>query len=100
MGGLTWLAATDDAVPGSTSSARVCWLVRLSLAQTGKWLFDRGAVPQAALKDVPTEIPQADIDRWSIESDTPVGAAAPSRADRALIRDAVPLGPPLSSPRP
>jgi hypothetical protein len=73
MGGLTWLAATDDAVPGSTPSARVCWLVRVSLAQTGKWLIDRGEVPEAALKDVPTEIPQADIDRWSIDSDAPAG---------------------------
>jgi crotonobetainyl-CoA:carnitine CoA-transferase CaiB-like acyl-CoA transferase len=49
------------------------WLVRISLAQTGRWLVDRGEVPAAALKDVLKEIPQADIDRWSIESDTPVG---------------------------
>src|SRR5881398_1721563 len=47
------------------------WLVRISLAQTGRWLVDRGEVPESALKDVPKEIPQADIDRWSIESDTP-----------------------------
>ena len=49
------------------------WLVRISLAQTGRWLVDRGEVPEAALNDVAEEIPQADIDRWSIESDTPVG---------------------------
>ena len=49
------------------------WLVRISLAQTGRWLVDRGEVPESALKDVPKEIPQADIDRWSIDSDTPVG---------------------------
>src|SRR5580658_5425484 len=49
------------------------WLVRISLAQTGRWLVDRGEVPAAALKDVPNEIPQADIDRWSIDSNTPVG---------------------------
>ena len=30
-------------------------------------------MPEAALKDAPKEIPPADIDRWSIESDTPVG---------------------------
>src|SRR5499427_3594966 len=41
------------------------WLVRLSLAQIGKWLVDRGQVPTAALKDVPKEFPQADIERWS-----------------------------------
>jgi len=49
------------------------WLVRISLAQTGRWLVDRGEVSTIALKDVAKEIPQADIDRWSIESDTPVG---------------------------
>jgi crotonobetainyl-CoA:carnitine CoA-transferase CaiB-like acyl-CoA transferase len=49
------------------------WLVRISLAQTGRWLVNHGEVPEAALKDVPKEIPQADIDRWSVESDTPVG---------------------------
>jgi hypothetical protein len=47
--------------------------VRISLAQTGRWLVDRGEVPESTLKDVPKEIPQSDIDRWSIESDTPVG---------------------------
>jgi hypothetical protein len=49
------------------------WLVRISLAQTGRWLVDRGEVPEAGLKDVAKEIPQADIDRWSIESDAPAG---------------------------
>src|SRR6267143_2486447 len=49
------------------------WLVRISLAQTGRWLVDRGEVPEAALKDVAKDIPQAEIDRWSIDSDTPVG---------------------------
>ena len=49
------------------------WLVRISLAQTGRWLVDRGEVSTTALKDVAKEIPQGDIDRWSIESDTPVG---------------------------
>jgi len=49
------------------------WLVRISLAQTGRWLVGRGEVPETALKDVPTEFPAAEIDRWSIESDTPAG---------------------------
>ena len=49
------------------------WLVRISLAQTGRWLVGRGEVPEAALKDAAKEIPQAEIDRWSIESDTPAG---------------------------
>jgi hypothetical protein len=49
------------------------WLVRISLAQVGRWLVGRGEVPEAALEDVPKEIPPADIDRWLIDSDTPVG---------------------------
>src|SRR6266436_4762948 len=49
------------------------WLVRISLAQTGRWLVSRGEVPESALKGAATEFPQADIDRWSIESDTPAG---------------------------
>jgi len=52
------------------------WLVRISLAQVGRWLVARGEVPESALKDVPRELPQADIERWSIESDTPVGRLA------------------------
>jgi crotonobetainyl-CoA:carnitine CoA-transferase CaiB-like acyl-CoA transferase len=49
------------------------WLVRISLAQTGRWLVDRGQVPEAALNEVDKELYPAEIARWSIESDTPVG---------------------------
>ncbi len=49
------------------------WLVRISLAQTGKWLVDRGQAPEMALKEVDKELYPAEIARWSIESDTPVG---------------------------
>jgi len=49
------------------------WLVRISLAQTGHWLVGLGEVPEASLKNVPKELSKADIDRWSIESETPVG---------------------------
>ncbi|HUC73256.1 MAG TPA: CoA transferase [Stellaceae bacterium] len=49
------------------------WLVRISLAQTGKWLVDRGQVPQTALANVDKELYPAEIARWTIESDTPVG---------------------------
>ncbi|HEX3246860.1 MAG TPA: CoA transferase, partial [Chloroflexota bacterium] len=31
------------------------WLVRISLAQTGRWLVSRGEVPEAQLADVPRE---------------------------------------------
>lgn len=49
------------------------WLVRISLAQVGRWLVGRGEVPQAALKDVPEDFTPAEIQRWSMTSDTPVG---------------------------
>src|SRR5579863_4227305 len=49
------------------------WLVRISLAQTGRWLVGMGEVPAADLADVPKEFSAEEIARWSIESDTPVG---------------------------
>jgi crotonobetainyl-CoA:carnitine CoA-transferase CaiB-like acyl-CoA transferase len=49
------------------------WLVRLSLAQTGRWLVSRGQVPEARLKDVPGEFTAAELQRWSTTSDTPAG---------------------------
>ncbi|HEV2301528.1 MAG TPA: CoA transferase [Stellaceae bacterium] len=49
------------------------WLVRISLAQTGRWLVGMGEVPQAQLADVPKEFSEQEIARWSIESETPVG---------------------------
>src|SRR5438067_11723389 len=48
------------------------WLVRLSLAQTGRWLVGRGQVPEAELQDVPKEFTPAELARWSMTSDTPV----------------------------
>ena len=49
------------------------WLVRISLAQTGRWLVGRGQVPDAELKDVPKEFTPEELQRWSMTSDTPVG---------------------------
>jgi crotonobetainyl-CoA:carnitine CoA-transferase CaiB-like acyl-CoA transferase len=49
------------------------WLVRISLAQTGRWLVGRGQVPEAQLEDVPKEFTPDELERWSITSDTPVG---------------------------
>jgi hypothetical protein len=49
------------------------WLVRISLAQTGRWLVGRGQVPEVELKDVPKEFTPAELERWSMTSDTPVG---------------------------
>ncbi len=49
------------------------WLVRISLAQTGRWLVSRGEVPESALTDVPKEFTPEELARWSTTSETPVG---------------------------
>jgi crotonobetainyl-CoA:carnitine CoA-transferase CaiB-like acyl-CoA transferase len=49
------------------------WLVRISLAQTGRWLVGLGEVPEDAARKAHQEFPQTDLDRWSIESDAPAG---------------------------
>src|SRR5437867_7555306 len=49
------------------------WLVRISLAQTGHWLVDRGEVPEAQLNGVPKEFTADELARWSTETQTPWG---------------------------
>ena len=49
------------------------WLVRISLAQTGRWLVDQGQVPETALNGVPSEFSDSEIKQWSTSSETPVG---------------------------
>ena len=49
------------------------WLVRISLAQVGKWIVDLGEVPADALRGVPEEFTAAELDRWSLTSETPAG---------------------------
>jgi crotonobetainyl-CoA:carnitine CoA-transferase CaiB-like acyl-CoA transferase len=49
------------------------WLVRISLAQTGRWLVGRGQVPESELKDVPKEFTPEEVERWSMTSNTPMG---------------------------
>ena len=49
------------------------WLVRISLAQTGRWLVGRGQVPDTELNDIPVEFTAAEVKRWSMVSNTPMG---------------------------
>jgi crotonobetainyl-CoA:carnitine CoA-transferase CaiB-like acyl-CoA transferase len=49
------------------------WLVRISLAQVGRWLVDRGQVREAELKNVDKEFTPEELARWSMVSETPVG---------------------------
>jgi crotonobetainyl-CoA:carnitine CoA-transferase CaiB-like acyl-CoA transferase len=75
------------------------WLVRISLAQTGRWLVERGQAPETQLRDVPKEFTPAEIERWSTTSETPVGRLrhlAPvvrmSETPPHWARPSVPLG--------
>jgi crotonobetainyl-CoA:carnitine CoA-transferase CaiB-like acyl-CoA transferase len=75
------------------------WLVRISLAQVGKWILDLGEVPAAALKDVPAEFTAGELERWSTVSDTPAGrlrhlkpAVQLSETAPYWARPSVPLG--------
>ena len=75
------------------------WLVRISLAQVGKWIVDQGEVPAAALKDVPAEFTAGELERWSTVSETPSGPLGHLRPSVQLsetqpywARPSVPLG--------
>ena len=49
------------------------WLVRISLAQTGKWLVDLGQVDASELLDISPEFSSDEILQWTTESETPMG---------------------------
>ena len=49
------------------------WLVRVSLAQTGRWLVERGEVPEAKLHGLPGEFTPEELKSWSTFSDAPGG---------------------------
>src|SRR5215475_1772838 len=75
------------------------WLVRISLAQVGKWLVDLGEVPEAALKNVPAEFGEDELERWSTTSETPSGrlrhlkpVVQLSETPARWARPSVPLG--------
>ncbi|MDE2899844.1 MAG: CoA transferase [Chloroflexota bacterium] len=50
------------------------WLVRASLAQTGRWLVNRGQVAESALAGVPEDFSGDEVERWSTTSETPLGS--------------------------
>src|ERR1044071_641851 len=49
------------------------WLVRISLAQVGKWIVDLGEVPEQAARDAPAEFSVAELADWATTSETPSG---------------------------
>ena len=75
------------------------WLVRISLAQTGRWLVERGQVPEGKLRDVPSEFTAGELAKWSTVSETPAGrlghlapALQLSETQPYWARPTVPLG--------
>ena len=75
------------------------WHVRISLAQVGRWLVERGQVPEAGLKNVAKEFTREELERWSIASDAPLGRLQHlgpvmrlSETPPRWARPAVPLG--------
>ena len=75
------------------------WLVSISLAQTGRWLVERGQVPEEELCDVPEDFTAGEIANWSTFSDLSIGRVshlAPalqlSETQPYWERPAVPLG--------
>ncbi|HEY7516665.1 MAG TPA: CoA transferase [Methylomirabilota bacterium] len=75
------------------------WLVRISLAQTGRWLVGRGEVAASALGSIPAEFSAAELGRWTMTTETPAGRLghlAPvlrlSETAARWARPAVPLG--------
>jgi crotonobetainyl-CoA:carnitine CoA-transferase CaiB-like acyl-CoA transferase len=75
------------------------WLVRISLAQVGKFIVDLGEVPASALKDVAAEFKADEVERWSTVSKTPSGelrhlkpAVQLSETPPYWARPSVPLG--------
>ena len=75
------------------------WVVRISLAQVGKWLVDQGQIPESDLKNMPDEFTSEEVANWSTSSYTPMGLLghlAPvlglSETPTRWARPSVPLG--------
>ncbi len=75
------------------------WLVRISLAQVGKWIVDLGEVPASAARDAPAEFTPDELERWSMVSNTPSGplrhlkpVVQMSETPTFWARPSVPLG--------
>jgi crotonobetainyl-CoA:carnitine CoA-transferase CaiB-like acyl-CoA transferase len=75
------------------------WLVRISLAQVGKWIVDLGEVPGDALRGVTAEFTAGELERWSMVTETPSGrlrhlkpVVRLSETSPYWARPAVPLG--------
>jgi crotonobetainyl-CoA:carnitine CoA-transferase CaiB-like acyl-CoA transferase len=75
------------------------WLVRVSLARTGKFIVDHGLLDDASLEGVPNDLSTHEIARLGTETQTPIGRLrhlAPivqmSETKARWTRPPVPLG--------
>jgi len=75
------------------------WLVRISLAQVGRWLQQQGELAPSDIADVAPEFDQVKLKQWMMSSDTPMGRLthlAPviqfSETPARWARPSVPLG--------
>ena len=75
------------------------WLVRVSLARTGRWIVERGLLDRATLADVPNDLPVEEINQLTGETITPIGKlrhlapiAQMSETRAYWARPPVPLG--------
>jgi len=49
------------------------WLVRVALARVGKWIVDRGVLPEGMLMGVPKDLPDGELLALMGEMDSPAG---------------------------
>lgn len=75
------------------------WLVRVALASVGKWIVDRGTIPEAAYSGLPEDLPEAELNELFGEMDAPDGrirylkpVLALSATPGSWRRPPVPLG--------
>jgi len=50
------------------------WLVRIALARVGKWIVDRGTLPETAYRGLPSDLPEAELNALYAEMDAPDGS--------------------------
>jgi len=75
------------------------WLVRIALARVGKWIVERGTLPESAYRGVPADLPATELDELYAEMDAPDGrirylkpVLALSETPPYFSRPPVPLG--------
>jgi len=74
------------------------WLVRISLAQVGKWIVDLGEVPARRWRYT-CRVHLSELERWSTVSESSIRPAPPPQASRAVVRNPAVLGAALGCAR-